>query len=171
MGEDRGGHISLINLLYWISSETDFFMKAKGCVKEDGAFKFYEQESSRRGMSYHARRTTHDPLPTHPRQLVNLLFRPYLKTFVPPFLPTRLTAPGSPKMNQAEWIEHNSCSGFEKQNSSRLTKRHVQKFTCSIEITCQVFQHLYTCHCLLFCSWMIRTFQPRSFWKIQKSQN
>ena len=35
-------------------------MKAKGCVKEDGAFKFYEQESSRRGMSYHARRTTHD---------------------------------------------------------------------------------------------------------------
>ena len=26
------------------------------------------------------------------------LFRPYLKTFVPPFLPTRLTAPGSPRM-------------------------------------------------------------------------
>ena len=25
-------------------------------------------------------------------------FRPYLKTFVPPFLPTRLTAPGSPRM-------------------------------------------------------------------------
>jgi len=61
-------------------------MNAKGCVKEDGAFKFYEQESSRRGMSFHARRTTHDarrtthdprptthdPLPTHPRQLVNL---------------------------------------------------------------------------------------------------
>ena len=26
------------------------------------------------------------------------LFRPCLKTFVPPFLPTRLTAPGSPRM-------------------------------------------------------------------------
>ena len=26
------------------------------------------------------------------------LFRPYLKTLVPPFLPTRLTAPGSPRM-------------------------------------------------------------------------
>ena len=39
-------------------------MNAKGRVKEDGAFKFYEQESSRRGMSYHARRTTHDPRPT-----------------------------------------------------------------------------------------------------------
>ena len=26
------------------------------------------------------------------------LFRPYLKTFVPPFLPTRLTCPGSPRM-------------------------------------------------------------------------
>jgi len=35
-------------------------MNAKGCVKEDGAFKFYEQESSRRGMSFHARRTKHD---------------------------------------------------------------------------------------------------------------
>ena len=29
-------------------------MNVKGRVKEDGAFKFYEQESSRRGMSYHA---------------------------------------------------------------------------------------------------------------------
>ena len=28
-----------------------FFMNAKGRVKEDGAFKFYEQESSRRGTS------------------------------------------------------------------------------------------------------------------------
>ena len=27
------------------------------------------------------------------------LFRPYLKTFVPPFLPTRLTAPRSPRMS------------------------------------------------------------------------
>ena len=29
-------------------------MNAKGRVKEDGAFKFYEQESSRGDMSYHA---------------------------------------------------------------------------------------------------------------------
>ena len=36
-------------------------MNAKGRVKEDGTFKFYEQESSRRGMSYHARRTAHGP--------------------------------------------------------------------------------------------------------------
>ena len=62
-------------------------MNAKGRVKEDGVFKFYEQESCQRGMSYHARRTTHDArptthdprptthnaLPTHQRQLVNLV--------------------------------------------------------------------------------------------------
>ena len=54
-------------------------MNAKGRVKEDGVFKFYEQESCQRGMSYHARRTTHDARltthdpPTHPRQLVNLV--------------------------------------------------------------------------------------------------
>ena len=30
------------------------------------------------------------------------LFRPYLKTFVGPFLPTRLTAPGSPRMPWSE---------------------------------------------------------------------
>ena len=42
-------------------------MNAKGHVKEDAAFKFYEQESSRRGKSYHARPTTHDARPTtHP---------------------------------------------------------------------------------------------------------
>ena len=40
--------------------QKNFFMNAKGRVKEDRAFKFYEQESSLRGMSYHARRTTHD---------------------------------------------------------------------------------------------------------------
>ena len=40
-------------------------MNAKGRVKEDSTFKFYEQESSRRGMSHHARRTTHDALTTH----------------------------------------------------------------------------------------------------------
>ena len=62
-------------------------MNAKGRVKEDGVFKFYERESCQRGMSYRARRTTydarrtthdvrpktHDALPTHPRQLVNLV--------------------------------------------------------------------------------------------------
>ena len=54
-------------------------MNAKGRVKEDRAFKFYEQESSLRGMSYHARRTTHDarlttqdPLPTHTRHAPGL---------------------------------------------------------------------------------------------------
>ena len=32
------------------------------------------------------------------------LFRPYLKSFVLPFLPTRLTAPGSPRMGEmCEW--------------------------------------------------------------------
>ena len=35
-------------------------MDAKGRVKDDRAFKFYEQESVGRGISYHARRTTHD---------------------------------------------------------------------------------------------------------------
>ena len=39
-------------------------MDAEVRVKEDGACKFYEQESSRRGMSYHARRTTQDARPT-----------------------------------------------------------------------------------------------------------
>ena len=34
------------------------------------------------------------------------LFRPYLKTFVPPFLPTRLTAPGSPRMIVTYCIKH-----------------------------------------------------------------
>ena len=42
-------------------------MNAKGHVKEDAAFKFYEQESSRRGMGYHARPTKHDLQPSHPR--------------------------------------------------------------------------------------------------------
>ena len=42
-------------------------MNAKGRVEEDGVFKFYEQESCQRGMSYHARHTTHDPRrTTHP---------------------------------------------------------------------------------------------------------
>ena len=35
-------------------------MNAKGRVKEDGVFKFYERESCQRGMSYRARRTTYD---------------------------------------------------------------------------------------------------------------
>ena len=34
------------------------------------------------------------------------LFRPCLKTFVAPFLPARLTAPGSPRMNEALIIAH-----------------------------------------------------------------
>ena len=57
-------------------------MNAKGCVKEDGVFKFYEQESSRMGMSaithdaqptmHNPWPTMHDPWPTHSCQLVNL---------------------------------------------------------------------------------------------------
>ena len=55
MGEDREGHICFTEFY-----RRNFFMDAKGRVKEDGAFKFYEQESVRRSISYHARRTTHD---------------------------------------------------------------------------------------------------------------
>ena len=55
MGEDRGGHICFTEF-YW----RNFFMNAKGRIKEDGAFNFYEQESFQRGMSYHAWRTTRD---------------------------------------------------------------------------------------------------------------
>ena len=39
-------------------------MNANGRVREYEAFQFYEQEPSRRGMSYHPLRMTHDP-PTH----------------------------------------------------------------------------------------------------------
>ena len=46
-------------------------MNVKGREKEDGAFKFYEQESSRRATIHkawliiaHERHTTHDPRPT-----------------------------------------------------------------------------------------------------------
>ena len=47
-------------------------MNAKGRVKEDGTFKFYEQESSRRGMGYHARRTTHEARRTDdPRRMTH----------------------------------------------------------------------------------------------------
>ena len=34
------------------------------------------------------------------------LFRPYLKAFVPPFLPTRLTAPGSPRMEHFKSLKY-----------------------------------------------------------------
>ena len=69
MRENRGGHICFTEFY-----RRNFFMDAKGRVKEDGAFKVYEQESVRRGISYHgknarrathdARRTTHDARPT-----------------------------------------------------------------------------------------------------------
>ena len=32
-----------------------------------------------------------------------------------------------------------------------------------MEITCQVFQYLYTCHCLRFCIWIIHIFQLWNF--------
>ena len=78
MGENRGGHICFTEFY-----RRNFFMDAKGRVKEDGAFKFYEEESVRRGISYHgknarrathdARRTTHDPRRTthNPRPTTN----------------------------------------------------------------------------------------------------
>ena len=59
MGEERGGHICFTEFY-----RRNFFMDAKGRVKDDRAFKFYEQESVGRGISYHARRTTHDARPT-----------------------------------------------------------------------------------------------------------
>ena len=46
MGEDRGGHISLINFSLTEFYRRNFFVNAKGRVKEDGAFKFYEQVKS-----------------------------------------------------------------------------------------------------------------------------
>ena len=81
MGENQGGHICFTEFY-----RRNFFMDAKGRVKDDRAFKFYEQESVGRGISYHARRTTHDArrtthdprptthdtLPTHPRHAPGL---------------------------------------------------------------------------------------------------
>ena len=50
MGEEREGHILLIKLALLNLSEKlfrrNFFINAKGRVKEDGAFKFFRQESS-----------------------------------------------------------------------------------------------------------------------------
>ena len=46
MGEDRGGHISLINFSLAEFYRRNVFVNAKGRVKEDGAFKFYEQVKS-----------------------------------------------------------------------------------------------------------------------------
>ena len=71
MGQNRGGHICFTEFY-----RRNFFMDAKGRVKEDGAFKFYEQGSVRRGISYHgknARRATHDARPTthDPRPTTN----------------------------------------------------------------------------------------------------
>ena len=49
------------------------------------------------------------------------LFRPYLKAFVPPFLPTRLTAPGSPRMEHFQ-LEISSKCDIQAENSSTLCK-------------------------------------------------
>ena len=40
------------------------------------------------------------------------LFHPYLKTFVPPLLPTRLTAPGSPRMGALSPVLENFRPAF-----------------------------------------------------------
>ena len=70
-------------------------MNAKGRVKEDGVFKFYEQESSRRGMSYHARRTTHYARPTtHPPTPISQSpFSPVLENFRSAFSPDPTDCP------------------------------------------------------------------------------
>ena len=78
-GDDRGGHISLKNLLYWISSEK-LFHECEGSCK--GRFFSKRHELSRttwrtthdarrtthdaRPTTHDARRTTHDARPTHP---------------------------------------------------------------------------------------------------------
>ena len=46
-----------------------------------------------------------------------LNFRPYLKTFVAPFLPTRRTAPGSPRMEANRLAIYKHGRGFEDLNS------------------------------------------------------
>ena len=62
------------------------------------------------------------------------LFRQYLKTFVPPFLLTRLTAPGSPRMvagqhlvktcKQKEYFQMRLCSSIASQCRAKNTFCH-----------------------------------------------
>ena len=55
------------------------------------------------------------------------LFRPYLKTFVLPFLSTRLTAPGSPRMERTKFFEPCLCDTLSRSNQlqSRLMPNDV----------------------------------------------
>ena len=46
-------------------------MNAKGRAKEDGASRVFSKRHDISRTTQDARRTTHDPLPTHPCQLVN----------------------------------------------------------------------------------------------------
>ena len=48
------------------------------------------------------------------------LFRPYFKTFVPPFFPTRLTAHGSPRMKNAQSIVGMQTSNNASQDITRV---------------------------------------------------
>ena len=72
---DRGGHISLINLLYWILSEKIFHEREGSCkarrVPLNSTSRSLLEEAWT--VTHDARPTTHDPLPTQPRQLVNLV--------------------------------------------------------------------------------------------------
>ena len=46
---------------------------------------------------------------------------PYFKTFVAPFLPTRLTAPGSPRMKQQQTSTITKNGKFDDFTSENLT--------------------------------------------------
>ena len=71
MGDDRGGHISLKNLLSWISSEK-LFHECEGSCKGRFFSKRHELSRTTRRTTHDPRPTTHDPLPTHPRHAPGL---------------------------------------------------------------------------------------------------
>ena len=69
------------------------------------------------------------------------LFCPYLKTFVSPFLPTRLTAPRSPRMTaHKKWAK----SGSQAKSTGPLLQKHSLKLSqevCADWLVC-IFWHL-----------------------------
>ena len=56
------------------------------------------------------------------------LFRPYLKTFVPPFLPTRLATPGSPRMGRPVLWQQQSVA--HRVSYPQLLWRHQDHLHC-----------------------------------------
>ena len=58
------------------------------------------------------------------------LFCPYLKTFVPPFLPARLTAPGSPRMQSAKLNTDETffMAGTEYFGATAQPRDHISEF-------------------------------------------